>query len=350
MLQPEEQPSLIANLDSQLDSDLEPDSSELDFEIEIMAESEAQPPQDVQTAPAQPDAAAGKKKEEAAAVKPVPASAPSVGKATSNLPAVGKTTLGKIDELIVRLSKLIKTSAGLNAGLGYVNYGIFVLAYLHAVSGEWRIKLITTLQRVLGREPKVLTSLEPTTTFLTPLGALLSDTRTSLRLTGLIPLYVLLKSLLDTKSPKRADPVSHRIALVQCLAYIAFQLTENIWHLSRKDVIPASFIENRGGAAKWLQWSCRAWVVGILSDFLRLGREAQLNQQLRDQGKVTVQEQENFEAAWWTSLQTDAAWLPMALHYSIEGGLSWMNPGLVALSGFLAYRGNFKNAWAATKV
>ncbi|RMD45043.1 hypothetical protein DV735_g97, partial [Chaetothyriales sp. CBS 134920] len=313
-----------SNLDSKLDSDLDPDSSELDFEIEIMAESEEQTPQDVKVTPAQATDAAGEKKDKTGTV--------------TNQPASGKPSLSKVDELLARWTKLIRSAGDFNAGLGYVNYGIFLLAYLHAVSAPARTKLIVGLQKAVGSEPRVAPSLEPSSTFLTPLGALLSDTRTTLRLTGLIPLTVLLKSLLDPKSPRRADPVAYKIALVQCLSYIGFQLLENVGHLTRKGVIPASFIAKRGGEGAWATWSCRSWLLGILTDFVRLAREAQVNQQKKEQGQITAQEQKAFEATWWVGLRTSLAWLPMALHYSVPGGLPFMNPGLVALSGFLAYQ------------
>ncbi|RMZ75255.1 hypothetical protein DV738_g5569, partial [Chaetothyriales sp. CBS 135597] len=299
-----------------------------------MAESEAQtPPQDEKAAPAQATDAAAEKTEKAGTV--------------TNLPASGKLSLSKTDELLARL---VRSAGDFNAALGYVNYGIFLLAYLHSVSAPSRAKLIAGLQKAIGGEPKAAASLQPSSTFLNPLGALLSDTRTTLRLTGLLPLSVLLRSLLDKNSPRRADPVAYKIALVQCLSFIGFQLLENVGHLTRKGVIPASFIANRGGEGAWAQWSCRSWLLGILTDFLRLAREAQVNQQKKEKGQITAQEQKAFEATWWAGLRTSLAWLPMALHYSLDGGLPFMNPGLIALSGFLAYRGNFNNAWAATKL
>jgi hypothetical protein len=240
----------------------------------------------------------------------------------------------------------------LGAGLGVLNYSLYVVAYLHAASAPLRIKTILYIQRLLGKStPKLPASAltTPTTTFLTPLAVMLGDLRTTLRLTGLIPLYILLKSLLDPNHPKRKDPISYNIALVQCLSYIGFQALENVYHLTNKAVVTPTFTAARGGVPKWVLWSCRAWLLGVSTDFVRLVRDAQLQQERREKGEVSEKENKEFDKAWWTSLTTDIAWLPVAVHYSIEGGLSWMNPGLVGLCGAIAYSGGFRAAWAATK-
>jgi Peroxisomal biogenesis factor 11 (PEX11) len=179
---------------------------------------------------------------------------------------------------------------------------------------------------------------------------MIGDVRTTLRLTGLLPLYVLLKSLLAKDSPKRKDAIAYNIALIQCLAYIGFQALENVYHLTSKTVLPPDFVAKRGGIPKFVLWSCRSWLVGVAVDFLRLAREAQLHQERKDRGeKISESEQKAFDRQWWASLQTDVAWMPVAVHYSVEGGLSWMNTGLVGFCGMMAYMNNFRNAWAATK-
>jgi hypothetical protein len=245
---------------------------------------------------------------------------------------------------------LIKTTAGLGATLSTVNYAIYLAAYLHAQSPT-RAAVVAYISRLVGRTPSKIApgALAPSaavsTSFLTPLGALISDTRTTLRLTGLIPLYIWLRSLTSKKTDM--DPALHRVALLQCCAYIGFQALENVYHLGGKGVLPLSVIEKRGGVAKWVAWSCRAWLVGVASDFLRLWREAELEKENR--GSKTAAEKESFDRKWWNEFLVAAYWMPVAVHYSLyPEGLGFMNTGLVGFFGLMAGLNNFRSQWAAT--
>ncbi|KAI1610917.1 hypothetical protein EDD37DRAFT_354144 [Exophiala viscosa] len=274
---------------------------------------------------------------------------PSQTPGLAKLPSDVKTTISKADEIILRLSKLIKTTAGLGAALSTLNYSIYLAAYLHAQSPT-RAAVIAYISRLIGRTPQKIApgALAPAapTSFLTPLGALISDTRTTLRLTGLIPMYLWLRSLLSKKTASEMDFALRRVALIQCSAYIGFQALENVYHLGLKGVIPLTVVERRGGVAKWVAWSCRAWLVGVASDFLRLQREAQLEQQ-----KVgrTSQEKEDFDRKWWNEFMTAAYWMPVAVHYSLyPEGIKGFNMGFVGFLGMMAGLNNFRNQWAAT--
>jgi len=176
-----------------------------------------------------------------------------------------------------------------------------------------------------------------------------SDTRTTLRLTGLLPLYLWLKTLLSKKGSQGGDPVIHGVALVQCLAYIGYQIAENIYHLAGKGVVPQSFIAKRGGTMKWVVWSCRGWFVGVAADFVRLWREAVLIKEKRARGEGGSQEeQEAIDRKWWDDFISAAFWLPLAIHYSLEGGLKGMNTGIVGFCGTMAGLSGLRSAWAAT--
>ena len=97
-------------------------------------------------------------------------------------------------------------------------------------------------------------------------------------------------------------------------------------------------------------WSCRAWLVGVSSDFFRLGREAQLLQQRKDRGEtISESESKEIDRKWWAEFMTAASWMPVAVHYSVEGGLKGMNLGIVGLCGVSAGLNNFRAAWGATK-
>ncbi|KIV93907.1 hypothetical protein PV10_05082 [Exophiala mesophila] len=278
------------------------------------------------------------------AVEPVqPAQSPALTK----LPGTVSTTFSKADALLLRLSKLLKTTAGLGASLSTLNYSIYLAAYLHSVSPT-RAAVIAYISRLVGRTPSKAALAVPASaalpTFLTPLGAMISDLRTTLRLTGLLPLYIWLKTLLSKKTSKDMDPALHRIALLQVAGYIGFQLTENLYHLAGKGVIPVSIMEKRGGVAKWVAWSCRAWLVGVASDFLRLWREAEIEKSKTK----TQQEKEDFDRKWWNEFLTAAYWLPVALEYSNYPAGVGLNQGAIGFLGLMAGLNNFRNAWAAT--
>jgi len=271
--------------------------------------------------------------------------------ALSRLPVGLTTTVSKADEVLLRLNKLIKTTAGLGAALSTLNYSLYLAAYLHANSPT-RAAVITYISRLVGRTPSKLPPgalAGATVSPLSAIGSLISETRTTLRLTGLLPLYIWLKTLLSKKTSANIDPIIHRVALVQCTAYITYQLVENIYHLALRDIIPRTVVEKRGGVMKWVVWSCRAWLIGVASDFLRLWREATLAREKRARGEAgTKAEQDEFDRKWWNEFITAASWFPVAVHYSVDGGLKGMNSGLVGLFGLVAGLNNFRNAWAAT--
>ena len=92
--------------------------------------------------------------------------------------------------------------------------------------------------------------------------------------------------------------------------------------------------------------------------FLKLAREAQLESKRRavrarmsHEGKNAADEANDDDATdrkWWSQLFVAASWWPMALHYSVEGGIG-MPLGVVGLLGAMAGAENFRSQWAATK-
>ena len=273
-----------------------------------------------------------------------------------NIPTDLKSILNTTDDTIVRLNTLLKTPGGLATFLSTTNYGLYILAHLHATSPS-RAQILTKLATALGRTPPKSALATPVpqavgapATPILPLALTLADLRTTLRLTGLIPLYVLLKSLIRSTEP---DRITYVIKLVQCLGYMTFQLLENVAHLTNKTIINSNWTNSRfsrlGGQAKLVTWSCRGWLTGITCDLLRLARETQLAR--RDGSAYTKKnEEEKLEAdkQFYTSLFVALSWYPMAIHYSVEGGIG-LNLGMVGACGFFANLGNFLKAWQATK-
>ena len=244
---------------------------------------------------------------------------------------------------------MIQTTAGLSAALATLNFSINLAAYLRARSST-RLSLPAgifsrTRAASFRSSPAVLTA-GPSSSSLLALGALLSDFRKTLRLTGLIPLCIRLKSWTSNDASRGADPVLRRVVLLQCGAYIVFQAMENIYHLHVKGIFPSSIVDNTGGIAKWIAWSCRAWAIAIASDFLRLWREVRIVK--HESGTKTADEEENFKNRWWKEFMASAFWLPVAVHSSFyPKGSRYMNAGTVALLSLLAASNNCRNQWQA---
>tara|TARA_R110002003_G_scaffold411_2_gene19560 strand:- start:651 stop:1292 length:642 start_codon:yes stop_codon:yes gene_type:complete len=195
------------------------------------------------------------------------------------------------------------------------------------------------------------------------LAVLISKARTTLRLFGLFPLYAWLRTLVSGPKPG-ADPVLHRIALLQASSYFTYQALENISLLADSGVVAPSFIQtiNRGESttARVYLWAYRAWLGGVSCDFLRLAREWQLEnkrratrKQMQSEGRAVAEyqdeEDEKFDKRWWTDLMIASAWLPMALHFSSDkGGIPGWNLGWMGACGLVAGSTRVKALWAST--
>lgn len=196
------------------------------------------------------------------------------------------------------------------------------------------------------------------------LATLLSQTRTTLRLFATFPLYAWLRTLLVQGGPKPgADPVLHRIALLQSSSYLVFQALENICVLADHGVVSERIIAamNFGekSTARVYKVAYRAWLGGILCDFLRLAREAQVEgrrrearRKLRADGHETAiyQDEEDAKAdrKWWSDLIIASAWLPMAAHFSSNTGLPGWNLGVMGVCGLVAGGERIAGLWGAT--
>jgi hypothetical protein len=195
------------------------------------------------------------------------------------------------------------------------------------------------------------------------LAVLISKARTTLRLFGLFPLYAWIRTLIAGPKPG-ADVVLHRIALLQASSYATYQALENICLLADSGVVSPAFVAriNRGDSttARLYMWAYRAWLGGVSCDFLRLGREWQMEAgrrsirtQMRADGRALAEYQDEedakFDKRWWADLMIAGAWLPMALHYSdATGGVPGWNLGWMGVSGLVAGSTRMKALWANT--
>ncbi|KAF1942822.1 amidase signature enzyme [Clathrospora elynae] len=281
--------------------------------------------------------------------------APSISP-TDLKPADALAGLKKVDQTILRLNKLLATPGGLSAFLSTFNYTLYIIAYLQTKSPTittFATKLLTLIRPACDdtKLPTVTLINNGTVPPVAALAVLISKARTTLRLTGLFPLYAWLRTLVS--GPKAgADVVLHRIALLQASSYFTYQVLENISLLADSGVLSSRVIStiNRGDAKteRVYLWAYRAWLGGVSCDFLRLAREWQLEgrrrvtrQQMVSEGKAVAvyqdEEDKKFDSKWWTDFVIASAWLPMALHFSsVTGGLPGWNLGWMGACGLFA--------------
>jgi Peroxisomal biogenesis factor 11 (PEX11) len=258
----------------------------------------------------------------------------------------------------------LTTSAGLETFLSTTNYALYILAYLHARSPS-SSALLQRFLKLAGSQSSIsrisASKLEPpkpspqSPAPFQRLGSLVSDTRTTLRLTALLPLYAWLRQLLGETGSQ--DRYLRIISLIQCISYIVYQFTENVAFLTDHGIISRKWLGRRAGSGKWWLWSSRAWLAGVSCDFLRLFRQAFIEQERRaaltrteeEKTDADTERQREINRTWWNELLVASCWLPLSLHYSLEGGLKGVNNGVVGLLGFMAGAQGFIAQWAKTQ-
>lgn len=183
------------------------------------------------------------------------------------------------------------------------------------------------------------------------LATLLSTTRMALRLMGLPPLYAWLRHLL--RGPQHGQGhILFATALMQCVLSMAFQIVENVALLIDRNVLSPRIIgrSNQTEFTKRMYiWSARAWLAGVLCDFVRLAREYQLRS--NRSGKRSSASEENKSKAredWWSEILVPLGWMPVAIHFSLTDGLPGFNLGMMGLTGGVAGLGRFAKLWRAT--
>lgn len=258
----------------------------------------------------------------------------------------------KIKVLTSHPHRLLAAPGGLSAFLSTFNYTLYLLTYLEAKSLPLQAKLFQRLGKAAYP-----TTATPGPSSIAALATLLSSCRTTLRLLGVPPLYAWLRQLLQ--GPKQGqDRVLYATALTQCVFYLIFQSFENIALLTDHKVLSSSLtsrFNKSGNTARIYIWSYRAWFAGVVCDFVRLAREAQLEKQRRasrtesEKGGVsTLEEDQKADAKWWADAVVPAAWFPFALHCALESGLPGFNLGVMGLSGGIAGLSKFVGLWQAT--
>lgn len=254
----------------------------------------------------------------------------------------------------LKLDRLLANPGGLSSFLSTFNYTLYLLIYLESKSAPLQARLYALLARLTGKPATAAVTAAVTgPSRVAALATLLSQTRTTLRLFGLLPMYAWLRQLMQGPKPGQ-DQILYTTSLTQCTLYITFQFLENVALLTDKDVLPSSYTTRwhatgPSKTAKMYLWAYRAWMAGFCCDFVRLAREAQLTRQKRDEkGVATTEQEKEVDQKWWSELVVPMSWFPVGAQFSTVGGLPGFNLGIMGLCGMVAGLGRTSALWAAT--
>ncbi|PGH31991.1 hypothetical protein GX50_05185, partial [[Emmonsia] crescens] len=199
-----------------------------------------------------------------------------------------KTALLKSDVMIRRLVQFTSTAYGQERLLAMIQYNSQILHYLlhspplRSISARLHSILIPSATASAAGVSKSSQSPTPKAIpALLALSSLMSETRTTLRLFGLLSLWSWGSATL--KAPP-ADPILRTIAYTQVTINILYQILENVAHLASKGVLERRLVERWGSVGKWYVWSTRAWLGHVLLEFARVWREYVISRERRGWG------------------------------------------------------------------
>ncbi|CAG8044545.1 unnamed protein product [Penicillium salamii] len=266
----------------------------------------------------------------------------------SSVRPIWKKTTG----IVQRFEKLISTSTGQDAVLGLVEYSSFTLYHLLCLRGFQR----TLHRKALGRFHS------PDPAFLLAISALVSDARYTLRLFGLARLVNL--GLKVIQNPPR-DLWIHVLASLQIFMLVLYQTLENVSYLAGKGVISKVFLQRFADIKKWYLWSARFLLGNMIVELLKVWRNCRsceaigtnglnsglttkMSENLKN-GSANNKEREDRNRDWWKGLVVNSIWMPLCVHWSVDGGIG-IPPNLVGALCFLAGVWPLHDRWQETRV
>lgn len=243
-----------------------------------------------------------------------------------------------------------------------LEYTAKILHYVNAASPSraFRQRLRQLLlMKLRGPRPSAAASAPKSSSALLAFAGMISETRTSLRLLSLLPIYTWCSSILKSPPKDRAIRV---IVYLEILSLAAYQLLENVAHLAAKGAGFDKLLKRFGGIALWSLWSSRAWCAYIMLEFLRLLREAVLFRRRDEERKkldgqsekgselLTDAEAERVRQlklrSWKKDLVTNLAWAPVGVEFSFQDGIG-VPPSMVAVCGLAATAWGAYDLWLA---
>ncbi|KAI0144949.1 hypothetical protein BJ166DRAFT_597011 [Pestalotiopsis sp. NC0098] len=292
------------------------------------------------------------------------------------MPVQSKLVLSASDHFFFRLNKLLAPTKDLGSILTTFNYALYLLAWLDGKAHNLKSKAL----HIVSAESKLMTTIvgsaQAEASPFAKLGSVLSNTRATLRLVGLLPIYVKVRKLLADKDN---DAVLRAIGLVQCAFFGTYQALENIAFLTDHGILSHKHGHSRwthGGpntsitaatmamaaagpsgmslrVAGLYKIAHRAWFLGIMCDFARLMREAQIFFRRNHLEKEDITPEEAERAAhWYYDWIRPLAWLPIGWQlsaWSEQHEYKALNLGFQGIAGVLADLKQTASLWHATE-
>ncbi|KAJ7104287.1 hypothetical protein B0H15DRAFT_809356 [Mycena belliarum] len=199
---------------------------------------------------------------------------------------------------------------------------------------------------------------------LSKFASVVSDSQTLGRFWGLLQIFQWLISLERTPQPTRNLLTIERLQGWSMLGYYPL---EHLSYLRSHDVIPAtvpspaSIVDPTAAplkldSSRLTLWSCRCWASYVILQFAHLREDRkvlQLQQRTLRKGKrasLNAADMHDLQRRWdayWSGVLVNLCNLPLALHWSVPGGII-KNPLLVDILSLITAVTSFRSGWKAT--
>ena len=195
-----------------------------------------------------------------------------------------------------------------------------------------------TLIATISRDPN--SRLAHTSKRLRALSDLIADFRIFMRVWGMLGIWNWGSGL--WKEPPK-DKVLKWIAWMQIGANVAYQYLENGAYLAQHGILGLDARKQ----TRWWVWSSRFWMAHVALDFGRLWRE-KMTRGVAWEGEEKESKVQHLkrEEKWWREAYVNAAYAPLTLHWSLEGGA--VGEMWVGILGSIAGVVGFREMWRST--
>lgn len=277
----------------------------------------------------------------------------------SPLNSQNKAVLGKLfshpaNDTLSHLVRVLSTTAGVDSTLLLTGYSLTAVA--DQLTRFLDLNLQALAQRLASNASKSLLPGETVVAQLPLPGALsriqnfrdgakilssmCSDVRAVFRLWGLLKIWLLARGTYYNP-PK--DSVLRTIAWGQILSISGYYVLEHGFYLAMKGVYKGWTPADIG---KWFRTSIYIYGFYIVLDYIRLYREAKLEEAKPASEKMDPAKKEVADRQWYKTLQVNAGYTPLCFHWAKPGGV--FNDTWVGLLGAYAGWASFKEAWKQT--
>ncbi|PNS19243.1 hypothetical protein CAC42_2420 [Sphaceloma murrayae] len=265
------------------------------------------------------------------------------------------SSLSTLDRSATRLSTILSTSTGIDKFMLTIYYTLKLLypqiSRVRALRLQHHLSTFLTKANsalLPGESLIAVLQLSKTDAYLEEAdksmrlaAAMISEFRMITRLWGMLTMYRWAKG---TWIAPPQDGIVKACTWGQITACSVYQVLENVAYLAGKGIVRGEAVSPARQKAMWL-WSCRAWTVHTALEVVRLLRTRQLTGigEKEASGEVGGKRVEE-ERAWWRSWFVNAAYAPMAVHYSVENGL--IGDEVLGMLGVVVGYNTFGHMWA----